>query len=56
VTRETFPNDARAAEAAGAGKPVTRTAKRSKAADAVRAIRAELAGNLSFFQPNEAAS
>ena len=51
VARETFPNDARAAEAAGAGKPVTRTAKRSKAAQAARAIGAELAENLNFYQP-----
>ncbi len=58
VTGATFPNDARAAEAAGSGKPVTRTAKRSKAAEAVRAIGAEIAGNLNFSQPaatNEAA-
>jgi len=47
VTGATFPTDARAAEAAGAGKPVTRAAPRSKAAAAVRAIREELAAYLS---------
>ena len=54
VTGATFPNDARAAEAAGSGKPVTRTAKRSKAAEAARAIGAELAAHLNFPQPKEA--
>lgn len=43
VTVATFPNDARAADAAGVGAPVTHTAKRSKAATAARALLEELA-------------
>ena len=38
MTVATFPNDARAADAAVVGAPVTHTAKRSKAAAAARAL------------------
>lgn len=42
VTRTTIPEDAKAAEAAGAGRPVTMTAPRAKVAAAIRALVAEL--------------
>lgn len=42
VTRTSIPLDAKAAESAGAGRPVTQTAKRAKVSDAVRALAAEL--------------
>lgn len=45
VTRATVPTDAKAAEAAGRGLPVTRSAKRAKVSDAVRAVAAELLGD-----------
>ena len=46
VTVATFPNDARAAEAAGAGVPVPTHAPRSKAAQAAAALREELVSRL----------
>jgi cellulose biosynthesis protein BcsQ len=46
VTVATIPQDARAAEAAGVGRPVTRTARRSRVAEAVRALAAELGNGL----------
>jgi len=42
VTRTTIPEDAKAAEAAGAGRPVTATAPRAKVSAAMRALVAEL--------------
>jgi MinD-like ATPase involved in chromosome partitioning or flagellar assembly len=39
-----IPEDAKAAEAAGAGRPVTLTAPRGRAAGAVRELVAELQG------------
>jgi cellulose biosynthesis protein BcsQ len=45
VTRATIPTDAKAAEAAGRGLPVTRSARRAKVSDAVRAVAAELLGD-----------
>jgi cellulose biosynthesis protein BcsQ len=42
VTRATIPTDAKAAEAAGRGLPVTQTAKRARVSLAVRALAAEL--------------
>jgi chromosome partitioning protein len=50
VTTTAFPVDVRAAEAAGAGAPVTRTAPRSKAAVAAGAIREELAARLAALE------
>ncbi len=44
VTRTVIPEDAKAAEAAGAGRPVTLTAPRGRAAGAVRELVAELQG------------
>lgn len=43
VTGATIPNDVRAAEAPGAGRPVLDTAPRSRVAGAVRELAAELA-------------
>ena len=45
-TTAAVPMDARAADAAGAGRPVTRTARRSRVALAVHALAAELAETL----------
>lgn len=45
VTTTTIPTDARAAEAPGKHKPVTQTARRSRVAEAVRALAAELLPN-----------
>jgi len=42
VSRAEVPTDAKAAEAAGRGAPVTTTARRSRVAEAVRALVAEL--------------
>lgn len=42
VTATAFPSDAKAAEAAAKGRPVTTTAARGRAADAVRALALEL--------------
>lgn len=42
VTAAAMPTDAKAAESAGRGLPVTRSAKRAKVSDAVRAVAAEL--------------
>jgi len=46
VTSTVIPLDARAAEAAGAGRPLTQTARRSRAAAAIHALAAELCGRL----------
>lgn len=46
VTRATIPEDAKAAEAAGRGRPVTATAPRAKAAAAIRDLVAELDSGL----------
>jgi cellulose biosynthesis protein BcsQ len=45
VTVATIPADAKAAESAGRGLPVTRSARRAKVSEAVRALAAELAGD-----------
>lgn len=45
VTVATIPTDAKAAEAAGRALPVTRSARRAKVSDAVRAVAAELLGD-----------
>jgi cellulose biosynthesis protein BcsQ len=42
VTTTVIPMDARAAEAAGIGRPLTQTAPRSRAAVAIHALAAEL--------------
>lgn len=42
VTAAAIPTDAKAAESAGRGLPVTRSARRAKVSDAVRAVAAEL--------------
>lgn len=44
VTAAVVPDDAKAAEAPGMGRPVTLTAPRAKVAAAVRALVAELDG------------
>jgi chromosome partitioning protein len=51
LTQTAIPNDARAADAPGAGVPVTLHAKRSKAAQAVHALRVELTARLSLPVP-----
>jgi cellulose biosynthesis protein BcsQ len=45
-TEAAVPMDARAADAAGVGRPVTRTARRSRVAQAVHTLAAELADTL----------
>jgi cellulose biosynthesis protein BcsQ len=45
VTAATIPTDAKAAEAAGRGLPVTRSARRAKVSESVRELAAELLGD-----------
>lgn len=49
-----IPQDARAAEAAGVGRPVTLTAPRSRVADAVRALAEELRPDLALIPEHPA--